>query len=66
MKPMGISARELSAQLGLPEIQIDELLRGARPITLDIAARLGRHFRMEPGFWVNLQAEYDRRVARRP
>lgn len=65
MKPMGITAREISAQLGLPEGQLDELLRGARPITADIAARLGRHFRMESGFWLNLQAEYDRRVARR-
>ena len=30
-----------------------------RDITADTAIRLGRYFRTEPRFWLNLQAAYD-------
>lgn len=36
-----------------------------RPITADTALRLGLFFAMEPRFWLNLQAEYDMRIADR-
>jgi addiction module HigA family antidote len=38
-------------------------LNGNRPITADTAVRLGIYFSMDPIFWINLQAEYDVRVA---
>ncbi len=63
MKPTGITESKLAEDLDVPISHISELLRGARPISLDIALRLGRHFKMDPGFWVNLQTEYDMRVA---
>ncbi|MDP1606809.1 MAG: HigA family addiction module antitoxin [Rhodocyclaceae bacterium] len=40
-------------------------MHGARPITADTALRLGLFFNMEPRFWLNLQTEYDMRVAAR-
>ncbi len=63
MKPMGITESKLAVDLDVPVSQINELLQGVRPISLDIALRLGRLFKMDPGFWVNLQTEYDMRVA---
>jgi hypothetical protein len=36
-----------------------------RPITADTALRLGLFFGMEPRFWLNLQSEYDMRMATR-
>ena len=36
-----------------------------RPITADTALRLGLFFGMEPRFWLNLQSDYDIRVADR-
>ena len=36
-----------------------------RPITADTALRLGLFFGMEPRFWLNLQSEYDIRIADR-
>ena len=65
MKPMGISARQLAADIDVPPSRISELVNGQRPITADTALRLGMFFRMEPRFWINLQAEYDIRVAER-
>ena len=63
MKPMGISARQLAADIDVSPSRISELVHGNRPITADTALRLGLFFSMEPRFWLNLQTEYDMRVA---
>lgn len=65
MKPMGISARKLSADIDVSPSRISEVVNGTRPITADTALRLGIYFGMEPRFWLNLQSEYDMRVVAR-
>ena len=65
MKPMGISARQLASDIDVSPSRIRELVNGQRPITTAPALRLGLFFGMEPRFWLNLQAEYDIRVADR-
>ncbi len=65
MKPMGITARKLSSDIDVPASRISELVNGQRPVTPDTAIRLGLYFKMDPRFWLNLQTEYDMRVAAR-
>ena len=65
MKPMGISARQLAADIDVSPSRISELVNGHRPVTADTALRLGLYFGMEPRFWLNLQTEYDIRIAAR-
>lgn len=65
MKPMGITARQLAADIDVSPSRISELVHGSRPITVDTALRLGLFFNMEPRFWLNLQTEYDMRIAMR-
>ena len=65
MKPMGIPARRLAADIDVSPSRISELVHGKRPITADTALRLGLFFNMEPRFWMNLQTEYDMRVTGR-
>lgn len=65
MKPMGISARQLAADIDVSPSRISDLVNGNRPITADTALRLGLFFNMAPRFWMNLQTEYDMRVAAR-
>jgi len=65
MKPMGITARKLSADIDVSPSRISDIVNGARPITADTALRLGIFFSMEPFFWLNLQSEYDMRMAKR-
>jgi len=65
MKPMRISARQLAADIDVSPSRISEIVHGTRPITADTALRLGLFFGMEPRFWLNLQAEYDMRMAMR-
>jgi len=62
MKPMGIAARQLAADIDVSPSRISELVHGSRPITAETALRLGLLFGMEPRFWLNLQTEYDLRV----
>ena len=63
MKPMGISARQLAADIDVSPSRISELVHGSRSITADTALRLGLFFGMEPRCWLNLQTEYDLQVA---
>ena len=65
MKPMGISARQLAADIDVSPSRISELVHGLRSITADTALRLGLFFGMEPRFWLKLQTEYDLRVTAR-
>jgi addiction module HigA family antidote len=65
MKPLGVTARKLAADIDVPPSRISELVNGKRPITADTALRLGLFFKMEPRFWLNLQSEYDMRMTTR-
>ena len=62
MKPMNISARNLSADIDVSPSRISDVVNGLRPITADTALRLGLYFGMDPRFWINLQSEYDIRI----
>ena len=57
--PVGLSARALAKLLGVPANRLTEIMRGTRDVTADTAIRLGRYFRTDPRFWLDLQAAYD-------
>ncbi len=61
MEPMGVSAYELAKALGFPGIY--EVVRGGRAISADTAIRLGKYFGLPAQFWLNLQNDYDLRIA---
>ena len=61
MEPMGVSAYELAKALNFPGVY--EIVRGERAITADTAIRLGRYFGLPAQFWLNLQNDYDLRLA---
>lgn len=61
--PMGISQNRLAVDIRVPAPRINAIVRGKRAITADTALRLGRYFKMEPQFWMNLQTNYDLGVA---
>jgi len=61
MEPMGVSAYELAKALNFPGIY--EVVRGDRAISADTAIRLGKYFGLPAQFWLNLQNDYDLRLA---
>lgn len=63
IKPMGLTNARLASDIGVPTSRISEIVNGKRSITVNTAVRLGVYFKMEPHFLLNLQAEYDVRIA---
>lgn len=59
LEPLEMSATALAAKLDVPANRITDLVRGHRRMTADTALRLGRYFKTDPRFWINLQAAHD-------
>ena len=64
MVPLGLSARGLARDIGVPPNRITGILHGERAITAETAIRLGRRFGTSAGFWMNLQVAHDLEMAR--
>jgi addiction module HigA family antidote len=65
LKPMEISINRLARDIGVPPGRISTIVNGKRSITADTALRLGAYFGVSPELWLNLQTDYDLRIARR-
>lgn len=64
MRPLGISINALARALSVPPNRIGAIVNGSRAITADTALRLGRYFGTSPELWLDLQSDYELRVAR--
>ena len=60
-----LTASGLAAALGVSRQTINELLRGRRAISPEMALRLARLFGNSPDFWLNAQRAVDLRDAAR-
>jgi addiction module HigA family antidote len=63
MRPAGISINGLGLALRVPATRISAIVNEKRGITADTALRLGRYFATTSEFWMNLQRDYDLRIA---
>ena len=61
----GLSQNQLARAVGISPNRIAEIVNNRRRITADTALRLGLYFGNSPEFWMNLQAHYDLKLARR-
>lgn len=66
MEPFGLTSYRLAKELHVPAPRIHDIVRGKRGITADTALRLGVYFGLPAQFWMNLQNEYDIRMAKTP
>jgi antitoxin HigA-1 len=64
LKPMGISQNQLARDIDVPVSRVAGIIAGERAITADTALRLSSYFQMTERFWLNLQSDYDLRVAK--
>ena len=64
LRPMGISEDRVAETLQVSGQQIAEILKGSEPITSDLDLGLSEMLGLSTGFWVGLQADYDRTVGR--
>ena len=65
MRPLGLSINALARALAVPPNRISGIVNGTRAITADTALRLGKYFGTSPEIWLDLQSDYELRVAKR-
>ena len=63
LQPMGLSANALAMALRVPATRIGEILKERRGVTPDTALRLAKYFNTDPQSWMNLQTDYDLKMA---
>jgi antitoxin HigA-1 len=64
MVPLGLSARALARELGVPSNRITAILAGDRGITAETAILLGGRFGTTAEFWLHLQMMHELEEAR--
>ena len=55
----GKTKSEIAALLGISRQHLYDILREKKPVSPEIAVRLGKMFGNGPGIWVRMQAAYD-------
>ncbi|MHB2009304.1 MAG: HigA family addiction module antitoxin [Acidobacteriaceae bacterium] len=66
MEPHKLTAYRLAKELCVPVPRVNDAVRGKRAISADTALRLGIYFGLPAQFWLNLQNDYDLRLAAKP
>lgn len=64
LKPMEITQYRLAKEIGVSQRRIGEIVAGKRSVTADTGLRLSRFFGMSEDFWLGLQMDYDREMAK--
>ncbi|MBM3607158.1 MAG: HigA family addiction module antidote protein [Alphaproteobacteria bacterium] len=63
LEPLSLSALAVAKACGVPRTRIERLAKEQTSVTADTALRLARYFSTSPQFWINLQSDYDLRIA---
>ena len=65
LEDLGTSQAEFARTVGVSSMRISHVVKGARPVTAELALLFGRAFGQSPQYWLNLQASYDLKIAER-
>lgn len=59
LEPAGITQERFAAALGVSRRSVNEIIRGRRSITAEMAIRLSKALGTSAEMWMGLQADYD-------
>ena len=62
LEPIGLTAYALAKAIHVPRSRVNEICRGRQGISAAIALRLGRFFKVDPQWFMNMQSKYDLHV----
>ena len=63
LEEMGISQAEFARAIGVSPMRVSHVVKGARPVTAELALLFSRAFDQTPQYWLNLQASFDLKTA---
>ena len=64
IRPNNLTVYRVAKDSGISQPTLQLIVTGKRGITADTALRLGLYFGIDAQFWLNLQSEYDLRLAK--
>lgn len=65
LEDRGVSQAQFARAVGLAPMRISHVVKGARPVTAELALLFGRALNQSPEYWLNLQSGYDLKMAER-
>ena len=60
---LSLSQAQFARAIGVSPMRVSHVVKGARPVTAELALLFGRAFAQSPQYWLNLQASYDLKTA---
>jgi antitoxin HigA-1 len=63
LEETALSQAQFARLIDVSPMRISHVVRGARPVTAELALRFGRAFGQTPQYWLNLQSDYDLKTA---
>jgi addiction module HigA family antidote len=60
---LGLTQAAFAEAIGVSPMRVSHVLRGDRPVTAELALRLGRALGQGPRYWLNLQTTHDLKLA---
>ena len=64
IRPNNLTVYRVAKDSGISQPTLQLIVTGKRGITANTALRLGLYFGIDAQFWLNLQSEYDLRLAK--
>ena len=63
LQELGMSQARFARAIGVSPMRISHVVNGTRPVSAELALRIGRALGQSPQYWLNLQTMYDLKVA---
>ncbi len=62
LEELNLSQAAFARTIGISPMRISHVVKGARPVTAELALLFGRVFKQSPQYWLNLQADFDLKI----
>jgi addiction module HigA family antidote len=63
LEGLGISQAQFARAIGVSPTRVSYIIKGSRPVTAELALLFGRVFDQSERYWINLQSDYDLKIA---
>jgi len=65
LEERAMSQAQFARVIGVAPMRVSHIVKGTRPVTAELALLFGRAFGQSPQYWLNLQGDYDLKLAER-
>lgn len=65
LSELGLSQAAFARAINVSAMRVSHVIKGGRPVTAELALKLGKALGQSPEYWLNLQAAYDLARARK-